>query len=81
MADENEAQEVMVIVLKRQPWEVAIGGNIQEPYLRLAMLSNALKLVEMEIAYATSVALSQQRSDNQRVQSILDVNYKPRGNA
>ena len=54
--------EVLVIALKR-PWEVGMGGNIEDPYLKLAMLSCALEMVHIEIRLMTNALIAKAQAD------------------
>ena len=64
--------EVLVIALKR-PWEVGMGGNIEDPYLKLAILSCALEMVHIEIRLMTNALIAKAQADAKRTADIVDM--------
>jgi len=64
--------EVLVIALKR-PWEVGMGGNIEDPYLKLAILSCALEMVHIEIRLMTNALIAQAQADAKRTADIVNM--------
>ena len=76
----TEPGEVLVIALKR-PWEVGMGGNIEDPYLKLAMLSCALEMVHIEIRLMTNALIAKVQADNERTRKIVDMASQRRRDA
>ena len=72
--------EVLVIALKR-PWEVGMGGNIEDPYLKLAILSCALEMVHIEIRLMTNALIAKMQADNERTRKIVDLASQRRRDA
>ena len=72
--------EVLVIALKR-PWEVGMGGNIEDPYLKLAILSCALEMVHIEIRLMTNALIAKAQADNERTRKIVDMASQRRRDA
>ena len=70
--DGKPVGEVLVISLKR-PWEVGMGGNIEDPYLKLAILSCALEMVHIEIRLMTNALIAKAQADAKRTVDIVDM--------
>lgn len=78
MSEDNgkPKSDTLTINLVRDPWQLTIGGEVENLNVAMAMLQEAFRTVETEWRLAAAIAAQEKHNEakqnNRKIQSIID---------